>query len=408
MSVDSAVPVAQLDALTGSRFVAAFAILVLHGQALGYTLPPWLDLAQAVSYFFVLSGFILGYRYPELAGRRAIGRFYWARFARVWPVHAFCLVIGVAMVPAAFWDSADAITWAILPLQVLLVNAWIPYERFVWGFNAPAWSISVEWFFYAFYPLLILRWPSTWHWKVAGSILLLFVLVAIAYATDMPAAINPNENRVSALALLYGNPLARLFEFALGMTVALAWHRGHDRLRLPWGAATAVELALLGAIVADFYWAGTQATGWATMIGRPAFDWRVLTATPLGTGACLLYAPLILVLAMGRGALASLLATRVAVILGESSYSLYMLHAFMLMVAARNPQWYASWDIGYRITVGFTAILVAAWLLWRFFERPSRQWLLRRQPLSWRQQAAESVDRVAGWGGEARWRGFRR
>jgi peptidoglycan/LPS O-acetylase OafA/YrhL len=146
-------------------------------------LPQWLDLAQAVSYFFILSGFILGYRYPELADRRAIGRFYWARFARIWPVHAFCVVLGIATVPAVFWSSADAIVWAIIPLQLLLVNAWIPYERFVWGFNLPAWSISVEWFFYAVFPLLILRWPRTWHWKLAANLLLLFVLAAIVYAT---------------------------------------------------------------------------------------------------------------------------------------------------------------------------------------------------------------------------------
>src|SRR5205807_726365 len=49
-STGRAIPVAQLDALTGSRFVAAFAILVLHGTAFGYSLPSWLDLAQAVWY----------------------------------------------------------------------------------------------------------------------------------------------------------------------------------------------------------------------------------------------------------------------------------------------------------------------------------------------------------------------
>ena len=142
ISAGTVVPVAQLDSLTGSRFIAAFAILVLHGAAFGYSLPSWLDLAQAVSYFFVLSGFILGYRYPRLPERRTVARFYWARFARIWPVHFFCLMLGIATVPAAFWATADGATWSILPLQILLVNAWIPIERFVFGFNPPAWTIS--------------------------------------------------------------------------------------------------------------------------------------------------------------------------------------------------------------------------------------------------------------------------
>jgi peptidoglycan/LPS O-acetylase OafA/YrhL len=384
IGVDSAVPAGQLDALTGSRFVAASAILILHGQDLGYTLPPWLDLAQAVSYFFVLSGFILAYRYPALADRHAVGRFYWARFARIWPVHAFCVVLGIATVPAVFWGSADAIVWAVIPLQLLLVNAWIPYERFVWGFNLPAWSISVEWFFYAVFPLLILRWPRTWHWKLAASFLLLFVLAAIVYATAMPATIDPSEYRISALALLYGNPLARLFEFTLGMTVALAWQRGHDRLRLSLCLATALELGLLGAIAAGLYWTGSRAAAWGVAIGRPGFDWRVLTATPLGTWACLLYAPLIFVLATGKGALSKVLATRYLVVLGESSYSLYMLHVFMLMLVPHGPHWFADWGIVYRVAVVFSATIGAAWVLWRVFERPSRQWLLRHPPRSWR------------------------
>src|SRR5262249_45008339 len=133
MSIGGSHQVAQLDALTGSRFVAAFAILVLHSAALGYSLPPWLDLGQAVSYFFVLSGFILGYRYPELPDRRAVARFYWARFARIWPVHFFCLLLGVASLLAGFWPSGNAPPWPILPLQILLVNAWVPIERFQFG-----------------------------------------------------------------------------------------------------------------------------------------------------------------------------------------------------------------------------------------------------------------------------------
>ena len=391
-STRKAIPVAQLDALTGSRFVAAFAILVLHGAAFGYSLPPWLDLAQAVSYFFVLSGFILGYRYPQLPDRRAVARFYWARFARIWPVHFFCLMLGVATVPAAFWATADGATWSILPLQILLVNAWIPIERFVFGFNPPAWTISVECFFYVIYPALIFRWTATWQWKLAASGLLMLALALIGYVAALPAATTAEQqNQVSTLALLYGNPLARLFEFTLGMTAAMVWHRSHKHLQFSSGIATALEIALLCAIVGDLYWTGHKATAWATEIGRPGFDWRVLTATPLGTAACLLYAPLILLLAAGKGLVAKLLARPIPVVLGESSYSLYMLQAIMLIPVIRNPQWLETWSIGERVIAGFTAILAAALLLWRLVERPSRHWLLRQQPASWHRQPVAPI-----------------
>jgi peptidoglycan/LPS O-acetylase OafA/YrhL len=391
-SIRREIPIAQLDALTGSRFVAAFAILVLHGAAFGYSLPSWLDLAQAVSYFFVLSGFILGYRYPQLPDRRAIARFYWARFARIWPVHFFCLMLGVATVPAAFWATADGATWSILPLQILLVNAWIPIERFVFGFNPPAWTISVECFFYVLYPVLIFRWAATWRWKLAGSGLLMLALALIGYVAALPAATTPEqENQISTLALLYGNPLARLFEFTLGMTAAMVWHRSHRHLQFSFGIATTLEIALLCAIIGDLYWTGHKATTWATEIGRPGFDWRVLTSTPLGTAACLLYAPLILLLAAGKGLFAKLMAHPIPVVLGESSYSLYMLQAVMLVPVIRNPQWLEAWSVSGRVAIGFTAILVTALLLWRFVERPSRRWLLERQPASWRRQTVAST-----------------
>ena len=397
MAIGGSNPVAQLDALTGSRFVAAFAILVLHGAALGYSLPPWLDLAQAVSYFFVLSGFILGYRYPELPDRRAVARFYWHRLARIWPVHFFCLVLGVASLLAGFGVSADATAWSVLPLQILLVNAWIPIERFLFGFNPPAWTISVEWFFYAVYPALIFRWAATWRWKLAGSALLLFILALIGYATAMPATTFPEQtNQVSTLALLYANPVARLFEFTLGMTAAMVWHGSHDRLRLPVGVATALELALLAAIVLDLYWTGNRASAWAAAIGRPGFDWRVLTATPLGTGACLLYAPLILLLASGEGLIAKSLARPIPTLLGEASYSLYMLQSVMLIPVVHRAQWFETWSVGGRVIVWFTAMVVAALLVWRFVERPSRRWLLSRQPASWHPRAVVPVDRRTG------------
>jgi peptidoglycan/LPS O-acetylase OafA/YrhL len=51
----------RLDALTGLRFFAALAIVIHHT----FRLPEW-PLPQSVSFFFVLSGFILAHVYPEL------------------------------------------------------------------------------------------------------------------------------------------------------------------------------------------------------------------------------------------------------------------------------------------------------------------------------------------------------
>ena len=385
---------AQLDALTGSRFVAAYAILILHGQAFGYTLPAWLNLAQAVSYFFVLSGFVIAYRYPTLPTRNAIAAFYWARLARVWPVHFVCLVAGIAVVPAAFWLSADGVTFSILGLQVVLLNAWVPIERFVFGFNHVAWTISVECFFYLVYPILLMHLNTTWRSKLGATALLLVALTLLSYWTDIPALGDPSRpNDVSALALLYANPLARLFEFTLGATAAMLWRRYRGRMRMRMSTATLIEVALLCAIAVDLYWAGHRASVWASEIGSRAFDWRVLTSTPIGTGACLLYAVLIVSLADGSGLIAKALALRIPMLLGESSYSLYMIQYVMLVTVTHHLHGLERLSVAARVTFGFAAIIGIALLLWYFVERPARRWLVRHQPTARQTRIARTASR---------------
>src|SRR5205823_13585662 len=114
--------------------------------------------------------------------------------------------------------------------------------------------------------------------------------------------------------------------------------------------ATALEIVLLCAIAADFYGAGVRAPQWAAALGSPAFDWRVLTSTPIGTGACLLYAPLILLVATGAGWIGRMLARPLPVLLGEASYALYMIQNVMLIPVIRDPHWLEAWSAAGRTT----------------------------------------------------------
>src|SRR5690554_5743831 len=92
----------HLPTLTSVRFFAALYVLVVHfGMHMfeGTPLEGFATLGSTgVSMFFVLSGFILTYTY---AGRSSKpGRFWWARFARIWPVYVLSLV---ASLPA-YWS----------------------------------------------------------------------------------------------------------------------------------------------------------------------------------------------------------------------------------------------------------------------------------------------------------------
>ena len=82
--VDAAAP--RIESLTPLRFFAAVLIVLHHGRE-------QFAIGQGVSFFFVLSGFILAYAYPRLEGHREVLTFLRARIARIWPAHGATLVL---------------------------------------------------------------------------------------------------------------------------------------------------------------------------------------------------------------------------------------------------------------------------------------------------------------------------
>src|SRR5690242_18897656 len=94
----------RLPALTGVRFLAAAQMVVLHyGLQNMVGSPDWLRAmvgagGVGVQLFFVLSGFILTYTYQAQDGLRGTWRrFWWARFARIYPLYLLSLVVLVPL-----------------------------------------------------------------------------------------------------------------------------------------------------------------------------------------------------------------------------------------------------------------------------------------------------------------------
>lgn len=104
----------KLNPLTSLRFVAAMMIVVYHAQSL----LPWLDIAwlpraviQGVSFFFVLSGFILTETYikrPNVTYRA----FMRSRLAKLWPLHVASLLALIICFPGGILNAvAQALSW---------------------------------------------------------------------------------------------------------------------------------------------------------------------------------------------------------------------------------------------------------------------------------------------------------
>ena len=149
-----------LPALTGIRCFAALNLVFFHfadPHAFGPFYPVVNGGYISVSFFLLLSGFILTYNYADRAQRGALtARSFWfTRFSRLYPVYIFSLLISVGML-AQEVAAHTRFDFALgLVLTPLLLQGWHPALTNFW--NTPAWTMSTEAFFYLLFPWLVTR-----------------------------------------------------------------------------------------------------------------------------------------------------------------------------------------------------------------------------------------------------------
>ena len=351
----------RLETLTGLRFFAAAAIVVHHLRGtFGFDVHVTWPLDNAVSFFFVLSGFILTHVYGQLETAATIKHFWLARFARIWPLHAVTL----AFAWAAFYPGEPGLPWLA---NIALLQSWIPIQHFYFSYNAVSWSISTEAFFYLMFPLLIFRFSRTWWWKLLLSF---FALLAMAVLSDRLAS--TSLDAVSQNGLIYVNPLANVFQFTLGMATALLWKRASScsvsaRTGTILEAAAIFIFLMVGEEVihtTQFIYHLTGSAGLTNWIGH-------------GGGTCIPAAALIFVMAHQAGRIGRMLATRPIVFLGEISFSIYMTHQLIIYTFSRNKDLFARYPDEAIICLMVCVIIAASALCWYWIERPARVAIVR-------------------------------
>lgn len=401
----------KLDALTSLRFFAA--LLVVVGHALGFTSIFHLDLqgyfvrnvayAQALSFFYVLSGFILTYNYIGMKGLVQTKRFLWARVGRIWPSHLSTAFLAMAVHPQEYlhfgWTSLS-----IIVANLLMLQAWIPVREYYYSVNAVSWSISDEFFFYISFILLIRPWRGGWYSKIfLGAIL---VLGSITLAELIQKAHQGPPLLLCKEYLSTVNPLCRIFEFILGMAVADFWMRRQQMLdKVGTAGVTIAQLIIWLLVVADIML--TQPILQVLPLQKPS----ALANWLLFSGGTPVFCALVFVMALQQGAFSKLLATSWLVFLGELSYSIYLVH-FTLLRYLLDPdvrQACLNLDNWLLFTAYLIVVLLVAHLNFAFIENPFRK-LFRRistgsisfgiwpWPLSWLLVALQAVSvEIRSW-----------
>lgn len=153
-----------------------------------------------VSFFFILSGFILAYNYEHKFAEKKITKkeFFIARLAKIYPMHFVTML--AALILSSFIDGSGK----YVAQNVLLIQSFFPSEKIFFSLNAPSWSISDEMFFYLLFPFILLLRQKT---KLA-IFAVLFIIILI-----MNGFLSEEQKHY----WLYISPLIRFSDFLLGM-----------------------------------------------------------------------------------------------------------------------------------------------------------------------------------------------
>jgi peptidoglycan/LPS O-acetylase OafA/YrhL len=366
VSSDSATRPANFPALTGVRAVAAYLVFFHHfphGQWIIDHFNAFREFHVGVTIFFVLSGFLIAYRYATPTGIPSGGwrQYLINRFARIYPIYAI-LTIATLLV----MHESSITTWVT---QLTLTRGF----REIWHLQgiAQGWSLTVEECFYLSAPLFFALAFNRLRWMFVASFALLLVSYALVKFTTARDVIG--MPRFLLLHTFFG----RSFEFVLGAAFGLFVRKKDLTQRAP--------------IICIATWFG--------VLGISAC---IAALVPLGVGRTYgVHHPVGIILnnfvlpffvvslfyglIFERSVLAQLLSTRLFVLLGKSSYVFYLIH--MGVISAFTYHWIATavdqlvivfphngwYHAGYwSLFVSLNLIAIA---LYKWVEEPLNSWI---------------------------------
>jgi peptidoglycan/LPS O-acetylase OafA/YrhL len=385
---------ANIDALTGLRFVAAFTI------AFGHTHPTWLSITGVgMPLFFTLSGFIIHYVYadPFAAGwRRATGEFAIARISRIYPLYLALLLYYLLRSPMGS-ELAGPANVPIVVSYFLACWTWWPIMvdgHLLLNFHYHiSWSVSTEIFFYIcyalfFYRIALIRSVGRCLVALAAFCLTSCLLFYCVFLTrdlwepwvlqNFPYFASRTEDFTQSFYrwLLYISPYSRIFEFIGGCLTCQLFLlvRRHPSClrRLHPGMMAAAAVAAIAVLVVAFDYVGNHHQWLAVGDHSLAAFFVNLHMNFLFAPACYL---LIFSLALGGSAVSRAISGRIPRFLGDISYSTYLTHPMAESVLRRLPV-HVSSPVAHLVVI-MAIVYIMSWVSYSAIEVPAKRWLRR-------------------------------
>jgi peptidoglycan/LPS O-acetylase OafA/YrhL len=318
----------------------------------------------AVDFFFLLSGFVIGYAYDDRWGTMGIGDFFKRRLIRLQPMIIVGMIVGALTFyfqDSVMWPTIhDVPVWKVilvmligftlLPLPISMdIRGWQEMHPL----NGPGWSLFFEYIANIFYALGVRKFS-----KGALSILVLLSGIALIHF----AVTNPNGDIIGGWAL-------NAEQLRVGFT----------RMMYPFFAGLLLfRVGKLAKVKNAFFWSSLLIVIVLSIprIGGKDFLWQ----NGLYDALCIVFVFPLVVFLGASGELKSKVSERICSFLGDISYPIYITHFPFVYL-------YTAWVHNNKVSVleglpvafmVFCAAVLLAYLSLRFYDEPLRNWLKRR------------------------------
>lgn len=298
-----------------------------------------------VSFFFILSGFVLSYNYFDKFKFNKITSkdFYVARFSRIYPLHLLTLILSLPLL--YFSILSKPFEYFLLSIiHVFLFQSFVPIEVVYFNFNSPSWSISDEMFFYLATPFLFSILSS--FRSVYKLLLAVFVLCTILF---LGMFFSPKGYHH---AIFYVNPIVRLLDFTLGIFIFLIF-RKIDTSRISNKLMSWLEFSSIMTFFFFFIYHNFIPQVYRFSI----YYWFPIIF-------------ILFIFSFEKGAISKMLSNKLLIYLGEISFGFYMIHQLVIRFYTyifKNLNYQD--DYFFKTLIIFITTLILSILSFEFFEK---------------------------------------
>ncbi|MBT2533933.1 acyltransferase [Arthrobacter sp. ISL-48] len=379
----------KLPSLTGLRFFAALLVFFFHITLSNSPIPPndpinpfaddqlgstleWLVSKAGyvgVSFFFVLSGFLLAWASQPGEPKR---QFWRRRLLKIFPNHLAMWVLSMILFAAAINPPPGWIS------NLFLVNSFIPDASVYVAVNPPSWTLNSELLFYLLFPLLMVpirKIPGNrlwaWAWMIVGAMIAVQLVTTYLIPATPVSALTPISEAQFWFGYIF--PPARLFEFILGSILARIVLSGRWVPLKMWHTLVLCAAGYVAAMVVPF-----------------VYSFNVATIIPVAAIICTVATRDI----AGR---TGFLGSKPMLWLGNISFGFYLCQGVVIFYGRilLGNEVYPT-PVAWLVVAGFfVATLLGGWALYALVEKPVMDRWARPRPKPVQPERAQSPLKVA-------------